>query len=51
MIRVNDRVNGEFYVAPAFNYLIRSYGNNPIYPFFVEKMIGLGTPEDLAAYL
>lgn len=46
MIRNNHRVNGEFYVAPVYNNLAKS-----ICPFFVDEMIGLGTPEDLENYL
>jgi len=49
MIAANDRVNGEFYIAPTFNYLIKDY--QWIAPFFVDKMCGLGTPEDLEAFL
>jgi len=45
MILYGDRVNGEFYVAPVFNYVenVRAYK--------VKSMIGLGTPEDLKEYL
>jgi len=49
MIAANDRVNGEFYIAPSFNYLIKQ--GKWIAPFFVDKMHGLGTPEDLENYL
>jgi len=49
MINQNDRVNSEFYVAPVYNYLIKD--NKIIIPFFVTKMWGLGTPEDLDYYL
>lgn len=51
MIDDNYRVNNEFYVAPAINYLGGGLCDYKVYPFFVEKMIGLGTPEDLEAYL
>lgn len=49
MIEKNIRINGEFYVCPVFNeaieddMLIRNYA--------VDKMWGLGTPEDLEYYL
>lgn len=53
MVTAGERVNGEFYVAPVYNSLIRqgmriawhsigSVGNG---------MHGLGTPDDLAAFL
>lgn len=45
MIDANDRFNNEFYVAPATNYLIRSGFHVKTYD--VERMVGLGTPEDL----
>jgi NDP-sugar pyrophosphorylase family protein len=49
MIEKNIRVNNEFYIAPVYNELI-SEGKNLI-PFYVNKMWGLGTPEDLRRYL
>lgn len=45
MIKENDKVNNEFYVSPIFNRL------SNVYPYYVDKMIGLGTPEDLNIYL
>lgn len=50
MIRKNIRTNGEFYIAPVFNELVGKEGS-PILPFYVEKMWGIGTPEDLQYYL
>lgn len=48
MISKNDRVKGEFYIAPTYNYLINDRGNaRPVVPFFVNNMYGMGTPEDL----
>jgi len=38
----NDRTNNEFYLAPTYNYLEENVGI-----FRVNKMIGLGTPEEL----
>jgi len=42
MIAADDRVNGEFYLAPVYNYLEGSITHYP-----VKKMIGMGTPEEL----
>ncbi len=47
----NDRVNGEFYVCPAYNYAINSGAKIGVYPIAQEAMHGIGTPEDLQAYL
>lgn len=43
MMRAGDMTNGEFYLAPTFNYL-----KGPTYPYRIEadQMNGLGTPED-----
>lgn len=49
MIQKNIRVNNEFYIAPVYNELIE-YGKTLI-PFFVHRMHGIGTPEDLNNYL
>lgn len=49
MIEKNDRFNNEFYVAPVFNYAIKD--NKKIKIYNVDKMIGVGTPEDLNIYL
>ncbi len=49
MIRKNDRVNGEFYVCPVYNYLILE--DKKVIPYFINQMYGLGTPEDLEKYL
>ena len=38
----NDRVNNEFYLAPVYNYLEENVG-----VFEIEKMIGMGTPQEL----
>lgn len=43
MISNNERVNGEFYVCPAYNGLISQYD---IRIFDIKNMYGLGTPED-----
>jgi len=49
MIKKNIRVNNEFYIAPVYNELIQKNAN--IIPFFVHRMNGIGTPEDLNSYL
>lgn len=49
MISDNVRVNNEFYIAPVYNYLIND--NKKLIPFYVSKMHGIGTPEDLDQYL
>lgn len=49
MIGKNIRVNNEFYVAPVYNEAINK--NKKIRIFDVESMWGLGTPEDLTAFL
>ncbi len=49
MIDADDRVNGEFYVAPVYNYMIRSGANLGYLNIGSDRngMYGLGTPEDL----
>jgi len=49
MIKKNKRVNNEFYVCPVFNEAIND--GKKIAISKVEKMHGLGTPEDLKNYL
>ena len=49
MIESNIRVNGEFYVCPVFNEATRD--NKEIRSFNINKMWGLGTPEDLKYFL
>ena len=49
MIEQNIRVNNEFYVCPVFNQAIAD--SKQIRTFNIEKMWGLGTPEDLKYYL
>lgn len=49
MIRENFRVNGEFYVAPAYNYIIREGAK--VVPYDIgtvgNGMYGMGTPREL----
>jgi len=49
MIENNIRVNNEFYVAPVYNEAILD--NKKFKTFEIDKMWGLGTPEDLKTYL
>jgi HAD superfamily hydrolase (TIGR01509 family) len=49
MISKNIRTNGEFYTCPTFNEAIADC--KKIKTFNIEKMWGLGTPEDLNYYL
>ena len=49
MINRNIRVNNEFYVCPVFNEAIAD--KKEIRVFNIDKMWGLGTPEDLDYYL
>ena len=49
MIKKNIRVNNEFYVCPVFNQAIED--GKEIRTFNIDKMWGLGTPEDLNFYL
>ncbi len=49
MIEKNVRVNNEFYVCPVFNEAILD--GKKIKTFNVNKMMGIGTPEDLEAFL
>lgn len=51
MIIANDRVNNEFYTCPTYNYAIKNGGRFGIYNVKQSQMHGLGTPEDLNAYL
>ena len=49
MIEENIRVNNEFYVCPVYNQAIKDKKNIKIKE--IEKMWGLGTPEDLETFL
>jgi len=53
MIAKNLRVNGEFYVAPAYNQLIAQGYRFGIYNIGSDGsgMYGLGTPTDLDNFL
>lgn len=49
MIKKRIKTNNEFYVAPVYNQAIAD--GKLVLPYFVEKMHGIGTPNDLEAYL
>lgn len=49
MISKNIRVNNEFYICPVFNEAIND--GKIIKTFNVDKMWGIGTPEDLIYFL
>jgi choline kinase len=49
MISKNIRVNNEFYICPVYNEAIND--GKLFAPYKVNKMWGLGTPEDLKFYL
>ena len=53
MIEANERVNNEFYVAPAYNQMIAKGDHIGIYNIGAEGdgMYGLGIPADLDAFL
>jgi HAD superfamily hydrolase (TIGR01509 family) len=49
MIHFNIRTNNEFYVCPVYNEAIAD--GKKIKTFHIEKMWGLGTPEDLNLFI
>jgi HAD superfamily hydrolase (TIGR01509 family) len=49
MISKNIRTNNEFYICPTFNEAIANKKN--IRTFHINKMWGLGTPEDLRYFI
>ena len=49
MIKDNSRTNGEFYVAPVYNWAVKD--GKRVGVFMVDKCYSLGTPEDLEEYL
>lgn len=51
MFVANDRVKGEFYTCPVYNYAVRDGKKIGIYNMEFEKMHGIGTPDDLNTYL
>lgn len=53
MIKADQRSNGEFYVAPVYNFMIEGGSKVGIYNVGEERdgMYGLGIPEDLEHFL
>lgn len=51
MIEKNIRTNNEFFVCPVYNELIMEDKSIYVYDIPVEKMHGMGTPEDLNMFL
>lgn len=49
MVAANDRINGEFYVAPVYNYAIRD--SKRFNTFNIERFWPTGTPAELEYYL
>ena len=49
MIGADERVNGEFYVAPVYNRAIAA--GLIVKKYMAKTLKGLGTPEDLNAFL
>ena len=49
MIHKNIRTNNEFYIAPVYNECINDGGM--IKPYQIDKMWGIGTPEDLDYFM
>lgn len=49
MIWKNIQTNGEFYVCPVFNELIKI--NEKVMAYGIRNMRGMGTPEDLQKFL
>ncbi|MEE3705265.1 glycosyltransferase family 2 protein [Campylobacter sp. CX2-8023-23] len=51
MIARNDRVNNEFYTAPAYNYAIKNGAKIGCFLMEFDEMHGIGTPSDLEKYI
>ena len=51
MIKLDDRVNGEFYTCPTYNYLIQNKSTIGFYLLSPSRMHGIGTPEDLQIFI
>lgn len=50
MVAMNDRTNGEFYLAPVYNYMIGAGMTVLNYSVNKTRFVGLGTPDDLGVY-
>lgn len=51
MILCQDKVNGEYYTCPVYNYLIKKGLRIGVLEIDQSDMYGLGTPEDLKKYI
>lgn len=51
MIASNQRINGEFYTCPVYNYCINENLKIGIFNIPATAMHGLGTPEDLQKFV
>lgn len=51
MMNRKDKVNGEYYTCPVYNYLVKKSLRIGIYEILEKQMHGIGTPEDLKLYL
>ena len=51
MILSNERINGEFYTCPVYNYMIQKGAKIGVFEIEKDCMHGLGTPQDLDNYL
>ena len=53
MIDADDRSQGEFYVAPAYNYMINDGARIRVHDVGDEGRVmhGLGTPDDLRTFI
>ncbi len=51
MIIENDRVNGEFYTCPTYNYAVAENAKVGIYNIDFDQMHGIGIPDDLDHYI
>lgn len=49
MIAKGIKTNNEFYICPVYNEALEL--GHRIHPYFINKMHGIGTPEDLMEYL
>jgi dTDP-glucose pyrophosphorylase len=50
MVAANDRYNGEFYLAPVYNYMVGAGMLVMNYEIKAEDFVSLGTPADLEKY-
>ena len=51
MIAANERIGGEFYTCPVYNYMIADGARIGVYEVPMDAMSGLGTPDDLSRFL